>query len=116
MNTFEDIPPHVVSFFNGEILALYASQPDKYTVETDYFSGEINTTALHCKAVAEGTGKNDIGVKFGFRTKKDGDLALAVWMPDLKRCSADELMKWTGFSLENGAFVVDPDARFEMWF
>ena len=47
MNTFEDIPPHVVSFFNGEILALYASQPDKYTVETDYFSGEINTTALH---------------------------------------------------------------------
>lgn len=116
MNTFEDIPPHLVKFFSGEILALYATQPDKYTIETDYFSGEINTAERHYTAVAESTGTNIIGVKFGFRTRKDGDLALAVWMPDLKRCSSDELMKWTGFSLEKDSFSVGPDARFEMWF
>ena len=116
MNTFEDIPLHLVSFFSGEILALYSSQPDKYAVETDYFSGEIKTASRHFEAFSESTGKNIIGVKFGFRTREDGDLALAVWMPDLKNCSSDELTKWIGFTVERESFVAGPDARFEMWF
>lgn len=116
MNSFEDIPPHLVGFFSAEILALYASQPDKYTVETDYFSGKINTADPHFEAAAEGIGRNIIRVRFGFRTRKDGDLALAVWMPDLKNCSSDERVKWTGFSPEKDSFVVGDDARFEMWF
>ena len=116
MKTFKDIPPHLVRFFSGEILTLYSSQPDKYTVETDYFSGEIKTASGHFEAFSVRTGKNIIGVKFGFRTREDGDLALAVWMPDLNNCSSDELAKWRGFAVERKSLVAGLDARFEMWF
>jgi len=89
MKTSADIPPNIVSFFSAEILAVYSNQPDKYTVETDYFSGEVQKSG----------DKSIFSVRFGFRTRKDGDLAVAVFMPDLKNCSPDERKKWNGFAL-----------------
>lgn len=115
MKTVKDIPPHCVDFFSAEILSIYSHQPDKYAVDTDYFTGGVNTAGKHY-AAARSTGENIIGIRFGFRTRKDGELAVAVWMPDFEKCSPDEQKKWTGFALDSDSFVAGPDARFEMWF
>ncbi|HEV2175550.1 MAG TPA: hypothetical protein VGR71_18385 [Nitrospira sp.] len=42
-----DIPANFVDYFSAQILALYQSQPNRYTVQTDYFSGEITTADAH---------------------------------------------------------------------
>ena len=110
MNTLD-----LLSCFSADILAIYRDQPDKYNFETDYFSGEINTADQHIEAAAESNAKNTIHVKFGFRTRTDGDLSVAVFTPDLTNCSSDEQAKWSGFALDDTAFSAEPDERFEMW-
>lgn len=115
MNHSYDLPAHIVSYFSAEILAHYSNQSDKYTVEMDYFSGEIQTCSHHYQKSRESTGQGIIFAKFGFRTRKNGDLALAVWMPDLNTSSSDELSKWKGFAVQHDSFITGPDSRFEMW-
>ena len=52
-------PSHLVSFFSAEILAVYRSQPDRYRVETDYFSRHVNDTG-------QDAAENSISILFGF--------------------------------------------------
>jgi hypothetical protein len=108
------IPENFVLFFSAELLALYANQPDRYSVQTDYFSGEIETSAGHFDE-ARAAGQHLIRVRFGFRTMRSGDLALAVLAPDLKDASPDEKAKWLGFGIDKDALSLDADLRFEMW-
>ena len=114
MQIFDDIPREKVNFYSAEMLAVYESQPDKYAVETDYFSGTIKTADRYYEEIAEDTRKNIVSIRFGFRTKVSGDLALAVWMPDLQN-TEHEYTKWHGFLAQPDTLTKRPDARFDMW-
>ena len=115
MQIFDDIPQEKVNFYSAEMLAVYASQPDKYSVETDYFSGTIKTADRYDQEIAANNQNSILSIRFGFRTKVRGDLALAVWMPDLQRASEDEFAKWHGFFGQPDTLIERPDARFDMW-
>ncbi len=115
MQATRDIPPTFVSFYNAAILGPYRDQPDKYSVETDYFEGEVATTDHYFEEHARSSGAEIISVRFGFRTMVGGDLALAVWMDDLRKSSPDEQAKWDGFSVGSESLATGQDARFEMW-
>lgn len=108
------LPENFVLYFSAELLALYASQPDRYSVQTDYFSGEIETSNEHFED-ARAVRQHLIRVRFGFRTLRSGDLALAVLAPDLKDASPDERAKWHGFHVADDDLSPDPDLRFQMW-
>ena len=99
INSLEELPSHLVGFYGAEILSLYSNNPEKYTVETDYFSGSIETSPHHYEQSSQHTRRQIINVRIGFCTKQDGDLAIAVWIPDLKNSSPDELIKWSGFAV-----------------
>ena len=114
MQIFDDIPREKVNFYSAEMLAVYASQPDKYAVETDYFSGTIKTADRSYEEIAANNRENIVSVRFGFRTKVSGDLALAVWMPDLQD-TEDEFTKWHGFLAQPDTLTTRPDARFDRW-
>ena len=114
MQSFDDIPREKVNFYSAEMLAVYESQPDKYAVETDYFSGTIKTADRYYEEIAEDTRKNIVSIRFGFRTKVSGDLALAVWMPDLQN-TEHEYTKWHGFLAQPDTLTKRPDARFDRW-
>jgi hypothetical protein len=56
-----------------------------------------------------------LDVRFGFRGRVNGELAVAAWLPDLERCSDSERTKWAAFHLQEEAFAHEPDPRFELW-
>jgi hypothetical protein len=111
----KDIPSHLLDFFKADVLALYVNQPDRYAVHTDYFSGHVETSSEHYQRVAGQSRQTLLDIKFGFRTLLSGDLALAVWMPDLAKASLDERTKWAGFKVSKDALAPEPDSRFDMW-
>jgi hypothetical protein len=111
----QNIPAHLLGYFKADVLALYVSQPDRYDVHTDYFSGHIQTSSDHYQRIRERARQTLLNVKFGFRTLVGGELALAVWMPDLSSASPDEQQKWLGFRVSGEALGPEPDSRFDMW-
>ncbi len=107
---------HLVGFFDAAILTIYRTQPDKYDVETDYFSGALSTSDKHFAEFAQHQQGNCIGLKFGFRAQHNGELVLAVWMPGFKHCSADESAKWSGFAIDPDSLIAESDdRRFQLW-
>ncbi len=95
----------IVGFFDQRVLASYRSEPDRYILETDHFEG-------HLRAVVDDEGIPVVGdsldIRFGYRTCASGDLALAVYLPDLVEKSA-------AYHLESPEWTAEPDKRFEMW-
>jgi hypothetical protein len=107
---------HLLGFFDAAILSVYRSQPDKYSVETDYFSGTLSTTDKHFEQLSPHRSENKISLRFGFRTRSNDELVLAVWMPDFENCSSDERTKWIGFEVERTELVSESDdTRYRMW-
>lgn len=107
---------HSLGFFDAAILTVYRTQPDKYAIETDYFSGALNTSDKHFAEIAPHQQENIIGLRFGFRARHNGELVLAVWMPDFRNCSADESAKWSGFVIDPDTLIAEShDSRYQMW-
>src|SRR5690606_17004031 len=104
-----------IRYFSIEVLSIYRGQPEKYNVRTDYFEGEIETRSDYCEQHAAPSGKRILSVQFGFRSLRNGELALAVYMPSLVRSSQDELRKWAAFELQPDSLSPEYDERFEMW-
>jgi hypothetical protein len=102
----------IVGFFDQRILAVYKSEPDKYVLETDNFEG----TLRRAYDVDEYTTAEDhIDIRFGYRTLASGNLALAVYLPDLVEKSASHVKQWAGYHLEDPEWTTQPDHRFQMW-
>jgi hypothetical protein len=102
----------IVGFFDQRVLTSYRSEPDRYILEADHFEG-------HLRAVVDDEGipmaGDSLDIRFGYRTCASGDLALAVYLPDLVEKSAAYVSRWAAYHLANPEWIAEPDKRFEMW-
>ena len=110
-------PTGMVGFFDARILAIFQIQSDKYELCTDYFEGSLTVRSDYYDRLSEPERSSICtNVKFGFRDRKNGELAVAVWLPDLSSIRPDtERMKWIPFHLLEDAFPEEPDSRFQLW-
>jgi hypothetical protein len=107
----------ILAFFGPQVLAPYREQPDKYEVTTDYFEGKVTLTAAYYEQLDHAAREREwIDVRFGYRTQKNGELAIAAFGPDLVDKSPDHVARWRPFLIERGDWVdYDEDTRFRMW-
>ena len=105
----------LLEFYNIDILSVYQSNPDKYEVYTDNFEGRISIRDDYYESLSAEE-RIYINVQFGFRTRKDGELALAVYLPDLKKSSSVEQTKWQGFLIKDYSIFEKEDERFKLFF
>jgi len=106
----------IIGYFEADVLSLYTSNPHKYSIETDYFEGELKTSIEYLDEL-ESSGRTDeyIRIRFGYHAKKDGDLCLTVFLPDLASIGQLEQKKWSPFIVDTD-YLADSDERFSMWF
>ena len=105
----------IIGFYEADVLSFYESKPDKYELDTDYFEGMLRTTGAYFSEL-ESSGKQaeSISIRFGYHSKKDGTLCIAVYLPDLAGASEKEQRKWEPFIVDK-SFLSQEDERFEMW-
>jgi len=112
INEKEALYEEIVGFFDQRVLASYRSEPDRYVLETDHFEG-------HLQAVVDDDGvpvaAGHIDIRFGYRTCANGDLALAVFLPDLFEKSSTHVQQWAAYHLKSPEWTTEPDKRFGMW-
>src|SRR6266487_1874480 len=112
INEKEAFYAKIVGFFDQRVLASYRSEPDRYVLKTDHFEG-------HLQAVVDDDGvpvaADRIDIRFGYRTCASGDLALAVFLPDLFEKSSTHVQQWTAYHLKSPEWTTELDKRFEMW-
>lgn len=104
-------------YYNIDILSIYKNRPNKYIVYTDNFEGKISIRDDYYENHAH---EDDayIDVSFGFRTQKDGELAVAVYLPDLRRLPNAEQKKWQEFIIKDYSLfkIKKNDERFKLYF
>ncbi len=90
-------PDHFFQFFELAALASYRAQPDKYEVQTDSFNGELKLTACYRQALTDAQHELErLRLRFGYRTKHGGEVAIAVFSPDLRNCAPDHIDRLYG--------------------
>ena len=106
----------IIGFFEADVLNLYASHPDKYELDTDFFEGVLETTEAYFYQL-KSSGKLDeyISIRFGYHSKTDETLCIAVFLPDLVKAPEIERRKWRPFIVEK-SLLSQEDERFEMWY
>lgn len=107
----------IIGFFEADVLSYYENNPHKYELDTDYFKGILKTTDAHYyKLKSCGRLDEDISqIRFGYHSKKDGTLCVAVYLPDLTKTSQKERRKWFPFTVEKSLLLAE-DERFKMWY
>ncbi len=107
----DDIYQQIIGYFDHQVLASYRSEPDRYVLETDHFEGQLRVVGDGgVTEIAE-----HIDIRFGYRTRASGDLALVVYLPDLYQRSPAYVQRWITYQLANPEWITEPDNRFEMW-
>ena len=107
----------VLGFFEPEVLAAYREQPDKFALTTDHFEGHLTISSDYYMRLDE-TGRDEeyIEVRFGYRTLRNGDLKLVVFLPDLVDRSRGHLGRWRAFAVGTDEWLDDDkDERFKLW-
>jgi hypothetical protein len=103
-----------LGYFDQQVLASYRNEPHKFDLEADSFEGTLTLTQTYYRELEEAGNTDEwLNLKFGYRTLADGNLAIALWLPDLMKAKAHQA-KWRGFRLEN-PYWTDPDERFQQW-
>jgi hypothetical protein len=88
----------ILGFFNPAVLAPYREQPDKYIITTDHFDGRVTVTSAYFAQLDDAAqDKEYIDVKFGYRTLRSGELAVAAYLPDLVDHSPNHVERWRPF-------------------
>jgi len=107
---------HLLGYFDQQVLAAYRNEPHKYRIESDYFEGELTITNEYYNEL-ESTGKTSevVSIRFGYRTLRDGNLAIVAWLPDLFEKSKAHVQRWSAFHLKNPEWTTDYDQRFGNW-
>ena len=106
----------IIGFFEADVLSPYESNPHKYELDTDFFEGVLETTEAYFYQL-KSSGKLDeyISIRFGYHSKKDGTLCVAVFLPDLVKAPEIERRKWRPFIVEK-SLLSQKDKRFTMWY
>ena len=106
----------IVAFFEANVLNFYTSHPDKYELDADSFEGVLKTTnAYFNKLESSGRLNESIRIRFGYHSKKDGTLCIAVVLSDLKEAPEIEQRKWGPFLIDKSS-LSEEDSRFKMWY
>lgn len=108
MNDKDAFYKTILGFFDQQALASYRNEADKYTLKTDHFEGRLEKSDTNQSS-------DRLDIRFGYRTRTNGDLALAVFLPDLDEASPNHQARWRGFLLQDSDLADAPDPRFEMW-
>ena len=106
----------IIGFFEADVLNLYASHPDKYELDTDFFEAVLKTTDAYSYQL-KSSGRLDeyISIRFGYHSKRDGTLCVAVFLPDFTKAPEIEKRKWIPFIVEK-SLLSQEDERFTMWY
>lgn len=108
-------PKGLIGFFDQQVLAAYRNDPHKYEITSDNFEGTITVTDEYYRELeAVERTKEYLNIRFGYRTLIDGNLTLAVWLPDLLEKSKHHAAKWAAFHIKTEDWM-EPDERFENW-
>lgn len=107
---------HLLGYFDQTVLAAYRDEPHKYTIESDNFEGQLSVTDEYYGEL-ENAGKTSeyVSIRFGYRTLRDGNLAIVAWLPDLIERSKLHLPRWSAFRLPTPQWTTDHDERFDKW-
>ncbi len=107
---------NVIGFFEADVLSPYESNPHKYELDTDFFEGVLETKDTYFYQL-ESLERLDeyIKIRFGYHSKKDGTLCIAVFLPDLDKAPEIERRKWRPFIVEK-SLLSQEDERFTMWY
>lgn len=107
---------HLLGYFDLQVLASYRNEPHKYAIKSDFFEGEIRVTNEYYEKLdnSENTSAS-IDIQFGYRTLKDGSLAIVAWLPDLFNKSKTHVPKWSAFHLKDPEWITEYDERFDKW-
>ena len=91
-----------IDYFDLTVLASYRAEPDKYEISTDHFEGELDITEQFLKRLNdEEYLKERVGVRFGYRTLKNGELKIAAFLPDFNSCGAAHTDRWIAFRVQD---------------
>ncbi len=106
----------LLGYFDQQVLAAYRNEPHKYSIASDYFEGTLSVTSEYYSEL-EAAGKTDesVSIGFGYRTLRDGNLAIVAWLPDLVEKSKSHIRRWAAFRLRNPEWTTDHDERFSNW-
>ncbi|MDE0301086.1 MAG: hypothetical protein OXN17_20845 [Candidatus Poribacteria bacterium] len=106
----------IIGFFEVDVLSYYENNPHKYELDADDFEGVLKTTDPHYyKLESCGMLNEDFTqIRFGYHSRKDGTLCIAVYLPDLDKVSETERAKWFAFRVEKSLLSTD-DERFKKW-
>ena len=107
----------IIGYFDPTVLAAYRAEPDKYSVQTDFFEGRVTITTPYYESLSEeDRDEAYIEVQFGFRTLANGALALAAYLPDLLDKSEGHVDRWKGFLVRDPSWSdYEQDERFTNW-
>jgi len=106
----------LLGYFDQQVLASYRSEPHKYVIVSDNFEGTLNTTSdYYSELEAVGKTHESVSVGFGYRTLRDGNLAVVAWLPDLFEKSKAHIKKWAAFHLKDPEWTTERDERFRNW-
>lgn len=107
---------HLLGYFDQQVLAAYRNEPHKYTIVSDYFEGDVQTSDNYYREFEEADqADQSISLRFGYRTLKDGNLALVVFLTDLTEKSKAHVKRWYAFHLDNPEWTGQHDERFDKW-
>jgi hypothetical protein len=107
----------ILGFFEPEVLAAYREQPDKFDLATDHFEGHLSISSPYYARLDEKSQDQEyIETRFGYRTLRNGELKLAVFLPDLVEKSRGHLERWKAFVVDTDEWLdEDKDERFSLW-
>ena len=107
----------ILGFFEPEVLAAYREQPDKFKLTTDHFEGHLTISSEYFARLDDKGQDNEyIEVRFGYRTLRNGELKLAVFLPDILDKSSGHTERWKAFLVETDDWLdKDKDERFSLW-
>jgi len=106
---------HLLGYFDQQVLAAYRNESHKYRIESDYFEGELSVTNEYYRELESiGTTSEFVRIRFGYRTLRDGNLAIVAWLPDLEKSRA-HVQRWFAFHLKDPEWITVYDERFGNW-
>src|SRR5260370_1203343 len=107
----------LLGYFDQQVLAAYRNEPHKYLIASDYFEGSLSVTNEYFMELeAAGRTNESVSIGFGYRTLRDGNLAIVAWLPDLVEKSKSHIERWAAFRLRSPEWKeIDDDERFNNW-
>jgi hypothetical protein len=107
---------NLLGYFDRQVLASYQNESHRYIIKSDFFEGKLEVTDEYYREL-ERLGRTDerVSIHFGYRTLKDGELAIVAWLPDLFEKSKTHVPRWQPFYLRSPEWTTDYDERFQNW-